>query len=405
MLPPPTGASPPPDRDGFFVGLAISGGGSRSANFGAACMFQLQRVGLLQRVDYISAVSGGSLPAAYYCLNDAGWNPGDVQRKFTHSFATDLLRESLMPWNFAAFVLSDWDRTDLLAGIFARQLFSRNGRPLTFADFRTDRPRLLINSTDLQSGRRFTFSNESFDELNSDLSKFPVSYAVAASSAVPVLLHPVTLRDFSTEYAQYRHLIDGGATDNLGIQTLMDAYAGQVADAKRNNRPDPYPNGVVLVVIDAHTRFNANLSSKSDVGAIGGMKAGLGLSATLVNRVSSANVADLILRSSPDSVTARDIRDEMQQLASTGLLQITDITNHTIRVVYLSLTQVNDLKKLPFANFSESVNSIATYFNISDEESYQLYEAAQLLVQEKFEPHLKQLVGELDRGATTRPIR
>src|SRR5687767_6576046 len=38
----------PTDDDGYFVGLAISGGGSRSANFGAAAMFQLQRLGMLQ---------------------------------------------------------------------------------------------------------------------------------------------------------------------------------------------------------------------------------------------------------------------------------------------------------------------------------------------------------------------
>src|SRR4051794_12553559 len=37
--------------DGCFVGLALSGGGSRSANFSAACMFQLQRLGVLQHVD------------------------------------------------------------------------------------------------------------------------------------------------------------------------------------------------------------------------------------------------------------------------------------------------------------------------------------------------------------------
>src|SRR5688500_12513820 len=72
--------------DGYFVGIGISGGGSRSANFAAACMFHLQRLGLLQRVDYISAVSGGSLTAAYYCVStDAEWNPGDVQKKLTHS--------------------------------------------------------------------------------------------------------------------------------------------------------------------------------------------------------------------------------------------------------------------------------------------------------------------------------
>ena len=79
------------DTDGYFVGLAISGGGLRSANFGAACMFQLERIGLLQKVDYISSVSGGSLPAALYCLNHQNWNPEFVQQKLTHEFATDML--------------------------------------------------------------------------------------------------------------------------------------------------------------------------------------------------------------------------------------------------------------------------------------------------------------------------
>src|SRR6476661_5849067 len=53
-----------PNNDGYFVGIAISGGGSRSANFSAACMFQLERLGLLQRADYISSVSGGSITGA-----------------------------------------------------------------------------------------------------------------------------------------------------------------------------------------------------------------------------------------------------------------------------------------------------------------------------------------------------
>src|SRR5688500_3478893 len=55
--------------DGHFVGIAISGGGSRFANFAAAAMFQLQKLGLLQKADYISSVSGGSMTAAYYCVS------------------------------------------------------------------------------------------------------------------------------------------------------------------------------------------------------------------------------------------------------------------------------------------------------------------------------------------------
>jgi len=55
-------------QDEMFIGLAISGGGSRAANFGAAVMFELADLGLLHRVDAISSVSGGSIAAAYYAL-------------------------------------------------------------------------------------------------------------------------------------------------------------------------------------------------------------------------------------------------------------------------------------------------------------------------------------------------
>src|SRR5688500_426820 len=159
--------------DGYFVGIGISGGGSRSANFAAACMFELQRLGLLQRADYISAVSGGSLTAAYYCVStDEEWNPGTVQEKLTHSFATDLTIGMFLPWNMAWMLITDWDRSDLLADSFRKVLFTRDGEQLTFGDLRPERPRLLINATDLQSGKGFVFCNESFDKLNSDLSRY-----------------------------------------------------------------------------------------------------------------------------------------------------------------------------------------------------------------------------------------
>ena len=195
LLPPAKG-NPPVSRTGYFVGIAISGGGSRSANFSAACMLQLERIGMLQQVDYISSVSGGSLTAAYYCASDNDhWNPDTVQRALSYSFASDLIRRFLMPWNLAATFFSDYDRSDLIAEIFQEQLFSRNGRGLRYADLRPDRPRLLINATDLQSGHKFVFCNETFDDLNSDLSQYPLAWACAASAAVPVLLHQVTLRD------------------------------------------------------------------------------------------------------------------------------------------------------------------------------------------------------------------
>ena len=395
----------PRDSDGYFVGLCLSGGGSRSANFSAACMFELERIGLLQKVDYISSVSGGSLTAAYYCANADDWNPGNVQKKMTHPFATDLIVQTLaLPWNWIALTFTDLDRSDLLANSFCDVLFSRDGRALTYSDLRPDRPRLLINSTDLQSGRRFVFCNESFDGLNSDLMKYPLADAVAASAAVPVILHPVTLRDYSTRFKQYRHMIDGGVTDNLGLQTLTETYGAQVITAQREHRPDPYPHGAIIIIVDAHTQFDAQLSDKGDVGLIESLTSAVGLTSTmLLNRVSSATMSDIIVRSSPDDMTAREIREDIRELNDSGFLRMRDRTGHEVTVIYIALAQVNALHDVPFQSFRERVNSIATYFNVSEREAYQLYEAAELLVKERFEPRLRQITAEIDRRAATRP--
>ena len=363
-------------------------------------MFQLQRVGILDRVDYISSVSGGSLTAAYYCVSDKDWNPEAVQRKLTHPFANDVIYRFIQPWNMLALALSDWDRSDLLADSFRTTLFSRDGRGLTYADLRQDRPHLLINTTDLQSGRRFVICDESFDELNSDLSKYPLAYAVTASAAVPVLMHQVTVRDYSTIFKQYRHLIDGGIVDNLGVQTLVETYQAQTDAAAAAGRPSPYPNGAILLVIDAKTRFDAKLSDKGDIGLFESLKAGAGLSTTaLLNRASTATLADIIVQYSPGDVSAKTLRDEIKTLEHEGYLELNERDGRPVKVVHLALSRVNELGKLPFASFSESVNNIATYFNIDPTEAYNLYEAAELLVREKFELRLKAIAAELHGGA------
>jgi predicted acylesterase/phospholipase RssA len=378
-----------PAHDGFFFGISISGGGSRSANFSAACLFQLQKLGLLQRADYISSVSGGSLTAAYYCVaNDKEWNPGNLQHKLTHAFADDVLFNTLIPWNFLALAVTDWDRSDLLADSFRRVLFSRNGKPLTFADLRKDRPRLLINATDLQSGRGFVFCNETFDDLNADLSSYPLAHAVAASSAVPVLLHQVTLRDFSTVYKQYRHLIDGGVVDNLGVKSLVETYRAQL----KSSDGHAYPRGAVFIVIDARTQYDARLSNRGDTSLLESLQFGAGVTSTvLLNRASSATLAEIILDSSPDNASAATLRRERDALINGGYVKIENVEGRPVYVLHLALSRVNDLSDLPFKGFTESVNGIATYFNISSTESYNLYQAAELLVDKRFPAELKQI--------------
>jgi len=391
--PPPTTAPALPRDDGYFVGVAISGGGSRSANFSAAVMFELQRLGLLDRVDAISSVSGGSLTAAYYCLApDKDWNPGNLQRKLTHPFATDMWFQFFLPWNFVALALTDYDRSDLLANAINRTLYTREGRVLAFADLRPDRPRLLINATDLQSGQRFVFDNESFDQINTDLAKYPIGYAVAASASAPVVLHQVTLRDYSTIFQQYRHFVDGGITDNLGVLSLLETYTEDNAAAAKAGKPLPYPRGAILIVIDAGTQFNARINDQGDVGLLGGLSFGANLSSTrLVNRASSATLAELIVNYAPPNMTGDQIRQALADLETTGSIHIEPPSGRPLDVVHIALSQAATLKDAPYQNFGASLDQIDTYFNIPQRDADSLYRAANLIVKDRFEDRLTKL--------------
>lgn len=390
-------------RDGWFVGLAISGGGSRSANFAAAVMFDLQRLGLLQKVDAISAVSGGALCAAYYCVSDDNaWNPGDVQRLMAHPFASDMWWRFVQPWNSIALAASDYDRSDLLADALNSTLFNADGAPLSFKHLRTDRPRLLINSTDLQSGQRFVFANEYFDSINSDLSSFPLSYAVAASCSVPVVLHQVTLRDYSTVFKQYRHFVDGGIVDNLGVLTLLETYKASNDHAARTNQPVPYPNGAIIFILDAGTQFNARLSDRGDVGLLEGLGTGAKLStAKLLARASSATLADMIIQYAPSDMTADQLRTKLEELDKVGLIQTHDRDHRPMTIAHIALSRAQTLKNPPFQSFGASLNAIDTYFNISPADAHNLYQAADLIIKEQFEPQLQKLKQTIDSSPSS----
>jgi predicted acylesterase/phospholipase RssA len=389
-----------PDQDGYFVGLAISGGGLRSANFSAACMFQLERIGMLQKVDYISSVSGGSLTAAYYCLNHKDWNPKNVEEKMSHEFATDMLIQVLMPWNLILTTFTDLDRSDFLAKTLRENLFTKNGHEQTFADLLPDRPRLLINATDLQSGRRFVFCNRSFDEINSNLAKYPLAYAVAASSSVPVLLHQVTLRDFNTVFKQYRHLIDGGVTDNLGIETLVETFRAQVDAAAAQHLPDPYPHGAVFIVIDAHVQYDQDISSRSDTGFIESLASAAGLtSSSLLERASRETLDDVVFKSAPDTATSKEIRDALGELRKEGYVDLKNVAGHHLRVAHMSLDQLQGMADVPFHSFEVSINSTGTYFSIDPRRAALLYTAAELLVRQRFETKFREILAEMSANA------
>jgi len=280
--------------------LAFSGGGTRAAAFAYGVMQELkateipidgQPASVMDEVDTISGVSGGSFPAAYYGLfGDRIFE--DFESVFLkRNIQGRLMLSMLNPWNLFR-VLTPWlSRSDLASRLYDRTIFDH----ATFKQLTEAKgPKIFINATDLSSGERVTFSQESVDPICTDLDKFPIATAVAASSAVPMLLSPITLENYAgtcgytppdwianalanpdlnprrkrsadrfldftnPEKKKYIHLVDGGVSDNLGLRAAIDFVeaAGGIEEARKVRGIESFPKRLVVIVVNAETDPN-----------------------------------------------------------------------------------------------------------------------------------------------------
>src|SRR5438876_10058779 len=163
------------NSDDLLLMPAFSGGCTRAAALDYGVLEELARTGvgppsqqhrLLDEVDLISSVSGGSFTAAYYAL----WGDrifSDFEPQFLKKRVQNALRlRILAPWNTVRLFSPTFNRSDLAAEYYERLLF----KGATFGDLaaRPVTPFLIINSTDLPSWSRFEFTQDQFDFLNSD---------------------------------------------------------------------------------------------------------------------------------------------------------------------------------------------------------------------------------------------
>src|SRR5438046_8965164 len=86
-------------------------------------------------------------------------------------------------------------RIELAEELYDREIF----REKTFSNLidRAHRPFLMLNATDISMGSQFTFIQDQFDLLCSDLSGVHVARAVAASSNFPVAFTPLTINNYA----------------------------------------------------------------------------------------------------------------------------------------------------------------------------------------------------------------
>ena len=257
----PISLSPHPARN---IGLALSGGGSRAIAFHLGCLRALHDLCLLDRIDVISSVSGGSVIAAMYAYSGDSFEDFDsrVVDRLRTGFARDIIKYSvklvailrifatvlvtgstslfratakkILPKSFRARIplLDDtkptptrrfYSRIEAFRDALASEFFGNR----TMADVERENLNIVINATELRTGSAFRFGNKKSGCWRFGIipqSSALVADAVAASAAYPVFLpaldrfYSFTLRGTTKKTRVL--LTDGGVFENLGVSPL-----------------------------------------------------------------------------------------------------------------------------------------------------------------------------------------
>ena len=152
-----------------------------------------QKVRLLDQIDVITGVSGGSFTALAYRLYGDRLFDEYEKRFLERDVQGDITSRTLNPANWGALSSTGWGRSELAANLYDEILFEG----ATFGDLRrSNGPYIAVSATDITSGSRVIFTPQNFDFLCSDLDSFRIARAAAASSAVPVVLSPLTINNY-----------------------------------------------------------------------------------------------------------------------------------------------------------------------------------------------------------------
>lgn len=305
----------PGNSDNLLLYLTFSGGGTRAAALSYGVLEELRKTEvlidgrkrrLLDEVDGISSVSGGSFTAGYYGLF------GDrIFKDFEGTFLKKNIQRALAvrtllnPINWIRLSSTYFDRSDLAAEYYNKHIFEGS----TFGDMAARKgPIIVMNATDMTHGVRVGFTQDAFDLICSDLSQFPVARAAAASSAVPMLLSPITLKNYAgtcgfkiperfkeilegraiserqfylannvtlyldSQKKPYIHLVDGGVADNLGLRAILDRVIGRgsIWESLKRTRNENVRK-VVLIVVNAETQPDTKWDRVAGIPPFGAM--------------------------------------------------------------------------------------------------------------------------------------
>jgi NTE family protein len=428
---PPIGRYPPRSLGRFqqqwhrgeqqdLVIVAFSGGGTRAAAFSYGVLETLRSIQittktgrktrLLDEVDVITGVSGGSFTALAYGLYGEKLFDDYETRFLKRNVQGELTTRVLNPLNWGALSSTGWGRSELAAQLYDEILF----KGATFADlYRTGGPMIAVSATELSTGSRIVFVPQNFDVMCADLHPIRLSRAAAASSAVPVVLSPITINNYggSCDYQQppwlrafaelpnpprpaaralnrlqelqslnngvedqYFHLVDGGISDNLGLRSVLDVLETFEA-LHEAGQPTPldHIHRIIIFVVNSlsipSTKWN---KSENPPGTIDVLIKSAGVPIDRYSGEMVEQLKDIDARWR----TLRQIRDSGAFSKDNGppMTEIMNAPNADIYVVDVSFKSLQDKPERDY------LNQLPTSFTLPSEAVDRLRAAAQTLI-------------------------
>ena len=384
-----------------LVIVTFSGGGSRAVSLGYGVLEQFQQATirptergdtLLQNIDVVYGVSGGSVLAAYLALEGQETIPKFKEFFLKKNFQKKVINEVFSLSNVPRLTSPQFGRSDLLQEQLNLALY--HGK--TFADLAQQRkgPFAVINATDMTAGQKVSFTQDFFDWLCVDLNDIEIARAVAASSAVPLIFSPITLNNHAgfchaeskkaflmqtqpgnrlllnnfnamqKRLARYQdsveqpylHLVDGGLTDNLGLASLLDMsnllsvrklYAELKKSALRH---------VVVVSVNAQNERTSHIDKSADVPGV-------------------REVVDTVINVPIDKATESTVQYS-QKFANQWNAYAKRQREAKIKVYFVNVS----LKDLPEGQLKKDVLNIGTSFYLPESDVDKLREAAKILL-------------------------
>ena len=241
--------------------LCLSGGGFRASLFHLGALRRLNELGLLGTFDTISAVSGGSIIAAFVASRVRPWPDAqsprveDWERQVAEPFRR-FARRNIRTWPLLRRFL--WPLNWTRSGVSVESLqdaYARHLSPLHLGEL-PERPAFVFNATEMAYGvnweaRRDSVGDYRLGYLSPAPPSWTVARAVAASSCFPPVFGPMAVDDDLGGFKGGRaddsscaaeiddvRLTDGGNYDNLGLepvwkdhQLLLVSDGGSTFDA------------------------------------------------------------------------------------------------------------------------------------------------------------------------------